>query len=266
MMVEHHKARTDGRHDMESGTIARNAKAANLSDVMLNEMDYAARIGYQGEVVYAGRKTEDALMRRGLITFEYDSTLFAANKHGYRNPVLTVAGWAIVCPEGRPADKGRMTLDEAWDDAHQPTPADGVDFETRLMMTGIGMDVTMAAITDRIDETAPPVMAAIDEAAEILEAAATEPPAFQPNAVLAKARAIIEQRGWAQHTLCDDDGRVCAMGAIRMASKGNVNDEDDAAWELGRRIHNTPEWDGLSIPGWNDQHGQTEDGVLKLLY
>ena len=90
--------------------------ALKLSDTMLNELRYAAQEGYQGEVVYAGRKTVDALFRRGLITRDYDNATFATGKWGYRNPVLTVAGWAVIGE--RPADQGRLSFEDAWEEAH----------------------------------------------------------------------------------------------------------------------------------------------------
>lgn len=90
--------------------------AVKLSDTMLNELRYAAQEGYQGEVVYAGRKTVDALFRRGLITRDYDNATFATSKWGCRNPVLTVAGWAVIGE--RPADQGRLSFEDAWEAAH----------------------------------------------------------------------------------------------------------------------------------------------------
>lgn len=250
---------------MESGTIARNAKAAKLSDVMLNEMDYAARIGYQGEMICAGRRTEDALIARGMITYEYNDTTFATRKLGYRNPVLTVAGWAVVCPEGRPADVRRMTLDEAWDDAHPVAWSVAVDFDTRLELASVGMDVLLSNITDRPDETAPLVVAVIDEAAELLEAETAAQPAFAPNAVLKAAGDVIRVRGWAQGVLMDHQGCVCALGAIRAAA-GNVLGAFEAEEELLRRIHATPEWKNLGISSWNDRLDRTEDQVLSFMY
>lgn len=90
--------------------------AVKLSDTMLNELRYAAQEGYQGEVVYAGRKTVDALLRRGLITVDYDNAKFGSSKLGYRNPVLTVAGWAVIGE--RPADPDRLSFEDAWEAAH----------------------------------------------------------------------------------------------------------------------------------------------------
>lgn len=93
-----------------------------LSDTMYCEIAYAGRMGYQGEMFYTNKRTLDALLRRGLITHEYDGSTFATYKSaGYQNPVLTVAAWRILEATGhgtRPADKGRMDFDAAWDDAH----------------------------------------------------------------------------------------------------------------------------------------------------
>jgi hypothetical protein len=80
---------------------------------MLANLENAAKRGWQGEVLYALRMTEDALLRRGLITYEYDDRWHPGVKElGYRNPVLTVAGWEASGVD-RPEDPGRYTLVEA---------------------------------------------------------------------------------------------------------------------------------------------------------
>lgn len=102
---------------------------AALSDRMYEELYQAARFGYQGEMVTCNRKTEDALLRRGLVTYEYDGSRFAAAAPGHgRNPVLTVAGWALLGRTAsieRPADSGRYSLAQAQAEAYDPTVSDG---------------------------------------------------------------------------------------------------------------------------------------------
>lgn len=67
----------------------------------------------RGVVAFCGRRTEDALIRRGLITYD---------THQPDNyPVITVKGWEYLASTGykrRAEDPGRLTLEEAWDDAH----------------------------------------------------------------------------------------------------------------------------------------------------
>lgn len=93
---------------------------AKLSSPMQEALYSAARFGYQGELIIDNRKTEDALLRRGLITYDYDARKFACFvKNGYRNAVLTVAGWAASGVE-RPEDRTRLTLDQAWQEVKVP--------------------------------------------------------------------------------------------------------------------------------------------------
>lgn len=95
-----------------------------LSSPMEEALYYAAKFGYQGEVLINNRKTEDALLRRGLITYDYDARKFACFvKNGYRNAVLTVAGWDASGVE-RPEDRTRYTLARAVTEAYDPTVSD----------------------------------------------------------------------------------------------------------------------------------------------
>lgn len=97
---------------------------AKLSDAMALTLEAAAKFGYQGETLGSNRKTEDALLRRGLITYDYDARRFACFvANGYRNAILTVAGWAATGLE-RPKDRGRYTLARAVTEAHDPTVSD----------------------------------------------------------------------------------------------------------------------------------------------
>lgn len=91
-------------------TAVKGRKVVVLSDKMHEELMYAAN-RYQnadGVVAYCPRRTEDALFRRGLITYptgRYDTP-----------PVITVEGWAYLAGKGfqrRAEDKGRLTLGEA---------------------------------------------------------------------------------------------------------------------------------------------------------
>jgi hypothetical protein len=84
-----------------------------ISDAMWLVLDAASKFGFQGEVICNNRKTEDALIRRGLITYEYDDRKFYSVKVlGYRYPILTVAGW-VASGNPRPDDHGRYSLEQA---------------------------------------------------------------------------------------------------------------------------------------------------------
>lgn len=115
-----------------------------VSDVMRDELIYAANL-YQnsaGVVAYANRRTEDALLRRGFITYD---THRADNY-----PVITVKGWDYLASTGykrRAEDPGRLRFDDALTEAYrQPVAATPeivvptlgnveMDTETTVMLT-----------------------------------------------------------------------------------------------------------------------------------
>ena len=66
-----------------------------------------------GVVAYCPRRTEDALLRRGLITY--------ATHHPDNYPVITTRGWAYLASKGfnrRAEDPGRLPLSEALTQAY----------------------------------------------------------------------------------------------------------------------------------------------------
>lgn len=85
-----------------------------LSDQMHSELLFAAN-AYQnarGVLALCPKRTEDALVRRGLVTRD---PAVAGN-----NPVITVKGWDYLASKGfnrRAEDPGRLSLEEAWDEA-----------------------------------------------------------------------------------------------------------------------------------------------------
>lgn len=89
--------------------------AAERDEALLGANRWAASYGYV--LASAGSATLRALQKRGLVTYMY-GTKGNPRPWPQHRPVLTVAGWAVVRPEGRPADGGRMTLDEALEDAY----------------------------------------------------------------------------------------------------------------------------------------------------
>lgn len=145
-----------------------------------------------------------------------------------------------------------------------------VDLETRLSLASAAMNAIMAHHHgDTMNESQNAVQDALDEA----QALTPEPITFEPHPVLAKARRIIEQRGWARGIFQDNEGAVCARHAIRLAVYGPVRSpsedgdpaEDDAVLELLNRIAVETGNPATSIQSWNDFQNDKE-AVLKLLY
>lgn len=137
-----------------------------------------------------------------------------------------------------------------------------IDFDTRIAITLAGMNVLL----DRHDMSE--TRAAVEEA----QLAPILPPERLGNAVLARAGDVIRQRGWCRDAFEDALGRVCAIGAIRVAlgdpALGSASMDTfgmhDAAMVLMDRI---AEDSGKShnISSWNDAQPNV-DAVLKLLY
>src|SRR5258706_881186 len=91
---------------------------SKLTRQMVEVLRYAAG-SHQGSAGHVKVKTENALMERGLLT--YDHSVKALNGDPWLYPVLTVAGWSWLWDQygiERPDDPGRMSLIRAWDDAH----------------------------------------------------------------------------------------------------------------------------------------------------
>jgi hypothetical protein len=74
---------------------------------------------------------------------------------------------------------------------------------------------------------------------------------------LINAADYIEKHGWCQNTYWDEQGRVCALGAIRRAN-ALTRDANDAAFKMLRFL------DG-SVHGWNDAPGRTKEEVVAVL-
>lgn len=97
-------------------------KALNVSSRMHDELIFAANFyaNAHGIVAYCPRRTEDALIRRGLITYDTNR-----NDH---YPVITLKGWAYLEASigfrRRAEDKGRLSLSEALEAAY---PAEYVE-------------------------------------------------------------------------------------------------------------------------------------------
>ena len=138
-----------------------------------------------------------------------------------------------------------------------------IDFETRLMATGILMDVVLTGTEDAHQ-------AAADARAEaeryLADCTGVQGPQSPPNAVLRRAGDIIRSRGWTQGTWADEDGAVCPRRAVSLAAGYDTAAEADALAVLLSRIRDEFGDSSSSVAGWNDRAGRTRADVLRLLY
>lgn len=91
-----------------------------------------------------------------------------------------------------------------------------------------------------------------------------------PNEILCQAAKIIEDFGWTRGVYGNNDGAVCAVGALRAAITGNFSlglysqklaERINAAYDtLQTRIGGS-----ISIVAWNDQRVRTKEEVLAVL-
>jgi hypothetical protein len=96
--------------------------SSDLSPTMLDAMLYGACQGYQGSVS-ANRRTEDALIKRGLIT--YDHNVMGTDGDHWLYPVITAKGWTFLWETNkvtRPADDDRLPIGSALEEAHPSDP------------------------------------------------------------------------------------------------------------------------------------------------
>lgn len=95
------------------------------------------------------------------------------------------------------------------------------------------------------------------------------------TAVLKRAKQIIEEDGWTQGTYGDNDGPVCALGAIRRAIYGQTyvpgfterERESNLYRSIGIRIAEIigdPNYPFDGLVQFNDTHGRTKEEVLKV--
>lgn len=152
--------------------------------------------------------------------------------------------------------------------------APAVDFDTRLMITRIGMDVLLAHVGGQaLADAHAAVTAAVAEAdrygAEAVALAAWKatqrPGLFQSHHILKAAGDLIRNRGWNQGSWTNDKGAVCALAAIRLAARGNGSAEADAVAVLLGRIQDDLGQTAHSVSGWNDSRRSVGE-VLHLLF
>jgi len=151
-----------------------------------------------------------------------------------------------------------------------------ISFEMRLELS----HAAMAVLLDIPEDTQTALSAALKEAdglavagvlAEQQRAAQQRPELFQSQPILKAAGDLIRARGWTKGAYDDARGQLCAIGAIRVTTRGEAWEyhpepagERDAVNVLLDRIADEfgP---GLSVPGWNDRQDNVND-VLRLLY
>lgn len=91
--------------------------------------------------------------------------------------------------------------------------------------------------------------------------------------ILENAADLLEVHGWCQDRSRDDEGRMCAMGALYQSTFG------PGVWECPSRVEYDTEHGYLeatralnrkigtqrSIPGWNDNSERTADEVIEAI-
>lgn len=166
-----------------------------------------------------------------------------------------------------------------------------VDFDTRLQLTGIYMDVVLEQCGGQLlaaaREAATRAIAQADgysAEASTLEGLLTMPEIIRtvptpdtPEGVLTLAADIIRERGWIQGRLMDQHtGAVCARQAIFLAAGGTddqpgydavVGNRQKAAEDLLLdRIRAEFGMRYGDVPVWNDSADTDQLGLFRLLY
>lgn len=146
----------------------------------------------------------------------------------------------------------------------QTAPTTTPDFETRLALANIAMDVALSRHAETSEASAESA-AAIFEAQAIGPVAEAEAKTFRSNPILKRAGDIIRERGWTQLAWEDAEGGVCLVHAIRTAAYGSGG-YSSALAEVRARIAAGFGDRGWSASGWNDRSDRTVDEVLSVLY
>lgn len=150
------------------------------------------------------------------------------------------------------------------------TPTASVDFDTRLMLTSVYMDVVLSGcdgVQEARQQAADAIAAAGRYSAEATRYAAVtaQPETYTSSRILATAADIIRSRGWVRYDWTREDGAVCALQAIRLAAGGaNERSSEAGALLLERIRQQTGERFG-TVPAWNDRRERTVADVLHLL-
>lgn len=91
---------------------------------------------------------------------------------------------------------------------------------------------------------------------------------MKTHELLSKAAVVLGERGWCQHALEDDDGRVCLVGAISYAHNGTsyLTTDGTKGMHWGAAVGVLMDRLGTATLGrWNDTPGRTKEEVIALL-
>jgi hypothetical protein len=136
-----------------------------------------------------------------------------------------------------------------------------VDLDTRLAITDAGMTLRLEQAMLRFDVDTAHQPEPVAYAAPILPAPA--PQSSPLAAVYLAAIRIIRERGWTRGGLRDEQGAVCAVGAIRVAAGPDRGQADDACAHLLEVIQT--QFTADTLPAWNDQQTSPEP-VIRMLH
>lgn len=135
--------------------------------------------------------------------------------------------------------------------------------DERLALASLAMDDRLATAALAVDVNTSRIP--VDPLPEIT---IPQPPAAIPNpyrtplaALLHRSRVRIETDGWARGACRGEDGRRCAIGAIRAeaASPGQADDASALLLDIVRR-----EFGGETVPSWNDRQTSPRPVLLAL--
>lgn len=99
---------------------------------------------------------------------------------------------------------------------------------------------------------------------------------MKTSEILLRAVEVLKERGWNKYSLVDCDGRVCAVGAIKVATgmhPESIEWSSDRGAEAAFTIRvvgsRTCDSGGLplgegSLPTWNDIYAKSVDDVIEL--
>ncbi len=89
--------------------------------------------------------------------------------------------------------------------------------------------------------------------------------------LLVAARDVFAKQGGAKYALCDEDNKVCVMGAINMADHGNAqwNGDEQAPMRVGGLLSASLTGDKdekyyYNMVVYNNRHDITQDDVLVI--
>ncbi|MFJ1647985.1 hypothetical protein [Streptomyces sp. NPDC088258] len=136
----------------------------------------------------------------------------------------------------------------------QPTAAPELDLDTRLALADAAMNVRLdhAQLTFAVNTAHLPDTPVKQLAPRTAPPYGPAPVAGALASIFLDALRIIDTRGWTRSTLRDNNGAVCAYGALRAAATSR-HQADDACVLLLDVIQQRYQAD--TVPSWND--GQT---------